>query len=240
MMFSKFFSSPEVSSNIVCAYSFSTKEEGSVGVIRLVKNPNQIDKDTARTILVESFIGEYQKYLAPHEIGTELTSWREGNNSVRQYYENYFDTEFKEFSHGAIDYWVEATINGKLVGWATFQRERSNPNAIYMNLLVVHPEYQGRAVGSNLVYAPSNLRLMPDLSAIHLLLRKKNEGGRVFYSKLGFTVDPHYHRGENFVDLNLLEALTWRRPSLQNAVDIHQENDTYCGFAPGFLLNKSF
>ena len=85
-----------------------------------------------------------------------------------------------------------------------------------MNLLVVHPEYQGQSIGSNLVISLIRLGITPDLATIHLLLRRKNNGGRIFYSKLGFSPDPSYARADNFVDLNLLEALTWKKPALQD------------------------
>lgn len=67
------------------------------------------------------------------------------------------------------------------------------------------------------------MELMPELSSIHLLLRKKNEGGRTFYSKLGFCSDPAYKREENFVGLELLEALTWNNPKLEHVNDDHTE-----------------
>ena len=215
--------------NVNKIYHFPIKGHDAVGVIRLIKDPNHIDKEAARSVLVESFISEYEKYLLPHEISACLTSWRDGEKSVRKYYEDYFQTEFNDFCHEEVHYWIQATINGKLVGWATFQREKTNENEAYMNLLVVHPAYQNRGVGGQLVKSLVSLHVIPDLNAIHLLLRKKNQGGRIFYSKLGFTSDPHYKRADNFVNLNLLEGLTWNNPSLRNA---------YCGFKPGFLLGK--
>lgn len=238
----------------------SSTNNNSAAKIELVHDPKSIDKEAAKSILVESFIGEYKKYLSPNEISHDLTSWHDGEKSVKKYYENYFETEFKEFSNGQLDYWVQATIKDKLVGWATFQREKSNPNAIYMNLLIVDPEHQRKGIGEQLVKALLNLCIIPNLSEIHLLLRKKNRGGREFYSKLGFYSDPEYKREDNFVDMNLLEGLTWKNPSLQNkdtfgkpepkdggkstlfAVTGQEQKkyDTYCGFKPGFLLGKTF
>ncbi len=265
-MFSKSPANLSAQCNVKKPYHFPIKGQDSVGVIELVKNPSHIDTEAARSVLVESFIGEYEKYLSPNDIRSDLISWRDGEQSVRKYYENYFETELGEFSRGDLHYWVQATIDGKLVGWATFQREKSDQNAVYMNLLVVHPTYQGRGIGEQLVKALVNLNEIPNLNAIHLLLRKKNQGGRIFYSKLGFTSDPEYQRDDNFVDLNLLEGLTWKNPSLQNkhsvlSSDAHfrgmgkstlfkiiaplveeqnKQSDTYCGFKPGFLLGKRF
>jgi GNAT superfamily N-acetyltransferase len=75
-----------------------------------------------------------------------LVSWRDGERSVEKYYENYFKTELEEFCRGDLHYWMQATVDEKLVGWATFQREKLNPNEVYMNLLVVHPEYQKKGM----------------------------------------------------------------------------------------------
>ena len=247
-------------------YCFPIKGQNSIGEIKRIENPGHIDQEAARTVLVESFIGEYEKYLSPHEISDNLTSWRDGDHCVQKYYEDYFKTELAEFSQGSLDYWIQATIDEKLVGWATFQREKSDQNAVYMNLLVVHPEYQNRGIGGQLVKSLANLNEIPDLNAIHLLLRKKNQGGRIFYSKLGFNSDPEYQRDDNFVDLNLLEGWTWKNPSLQhkdtacpnvpsyknsrnstlfktvNPVieEPNEQYDTYCGFKPGFLIGKRF
>src|SRR5579883_410476 len=196
-------------------YSFPVKRSDSFGVIELINDWNKIDQTASRSILVESFIGEYEKYLSPNEISNGLISWREGSASVKEYYENYFQTELEDFSHGNLHYWVQAKIEGKLVGWATFQREKSDVNAVYMNLLVVHPEFQKMGIGEQLVKSLVNLNEIPDLNAIHLLLRKKNRGGRIFYSKLGFYSDPEYQRNDNFVKIDLLEGLTWKNPSLQ-------------------------
>ncbi len=209
--------------------------------IELVKMPKDIDKEVAKTILIEGFIGEYAKYLSPHEISADLTSWRSDDKildqgddkSVEKYYATYFKTELADFSRGDLQYWVQATIGEKLVGWATFQNEKVQPHEVYMNLLVVHPDYQKRGIGEQLVNALRKLQAIPDLSAIHLLIRKKNQGARVFYSKLGFVSDLSYQRPDNFVNLDLLEGMTWKNPELE----AHYQ--TYCGFKPGFLLGKA-
>lgn len=240
------------------AHRFPIKGQDSLGEIALVKNPDLIDKESAKSILVRSFIAEYKNYLVPDEIDAALISWRGGDKSVTKYYEDYFDEELKEFSHGKLDYWIQATIDGKLVGWATFQREKLDQNAVYMNLLVVDPKYQQMGIGEQLVKALMKLQEIPDLSAIHLLLRKKNRGGMRFYKKLGFISDPEYKR-ENFVDVNLLSGLTWRNPSLQNKNIVHangnplakptlfnetidsakeqkKQHDIYCGLKPGVFI----
>lgn len=194
----------------------------SHAVTKLVKKPDDIDQDAAKSILVESFIGEYSKYLLPEEIDSSLVSWRSGEHSVQKYYENYFASEFKEFSEGHLHYWVEARVNGKLAGFATFEHEHAEENAVYMNLLVVLPEYQGKGIGKQLVMSLLDQKIIPELSAIHLLLRQKNQGGRIFYSKLGFYEDPSYQRPDNYVDMNLLEALTWKNPALENKEIVRQ------------------
>jgi ribosomal protein S18 acetylase RimI-like enzyme len=244
---------------------FFIEGRDSVGIIERVINPCAIDKKAASSILVESFINEYKKYLLPNEISEDLVSWHKGDKSVQKYYENYFDTELNDFIRGDIHYWIQATLDGKLVGWATFQREKLNKNAVYMNLLVVHPNYQKMGIGNQLVQSLINLSAIPNLASIHILLRKKNKGGRIFYNKLGFASDTKYQREDNFINRNLLEAFTWKKPSPNLRIQapanppaagtnkstlftalspISEEpniqQDDYCGFERGFLANKRF
>lgn len=196
-------------------YTFSIQgQENLLGLIELVASPDEIDQEGSKTILVESFLNEYQKaYLniSPSDIDASLSSWRGDNNSVQNYYEDFFATEFTDFVSAKIDYWVQAKINGKLAGWATFKREKSAVNALYMNLLIVSPEYQSKGIGRQLVFSCLNLPEFNRVDAIHLLLRKKSQGGRTFYKKLGFFADPNYQRAENYVDMELLEGWTWNK-----------------------------
>lgn len=217
-MFSKLAPAPTTHHKVV--HTFLPSKAGNTPVvIERIENPNNIDQVATMSVLVESFIGEYKKYLSPQDIRSDLTSWREGEHSVEKYYEEYFYREFKEIFDSKADhknYWIQASINGKVVGWATFLEEKSEPKAVYMNLLVVHPDYQGRNIGEQLVKSLINLQIIPDVSAIHLLLRKKNQGGRIFYTKIGFYSDPGYQRDDNFVNSDLLEGLSWKNPALEN------------------------
>ena len=206
----------KIQGDIKKPYHFLIKGSDLVGVIKLVKNAKQINQEASRSILVESFIGEYEKYLSPQEIDDNLTSWRDGDKSVQKYYEDYFVTELDDFSHGNLHYWVEAYIDGALVGWVTFQREKSEKNAVYMNLLIVHPAHQKKGIGEQLVKSLITLQEIPNLSAIHLLLIRKNLGGKIFYPKIGFSKNPKYNREDNFVNIKLLEGWTWRNPLLQH------------------------
>lgn len=192
-------------------YAFSLRE-GSIGIMQSIKSPEHINQEESKTVLINSFIGEYKKYLSPSDIKRSLQTW----DDVRAYYDKYFHDEFRDFSEGRLHYWIQVSVDGKIAGWATFEREPKNPKEVYMNLLVVDPKYQQKGIGGQLVNALINLDEISDLNAVHLLLRKKNQGGRIFYSKLGFNADPEYQRADNFVDLNLLEGWTWKNPALQH------------------------
>ncbi|MDB6096264.1 MAG: hypothetical protein JWM09_542 [Francisellaceae bacterium] len=177
--------------------------------LSFIRNSDEIDKKSAKTILINSFITEYRQYLKPKEIDPNLHIWLGLNNknSVENYYSNYFDSEFHEFEKGNL-YWVEAKINKKLIGWATFEKNLIPTNSIYMNLLVVDPIHQKKGIGKALVYSVKKLKFLPTIKHINLLLRKKNKGGRIFYTKLGFKLDPNFKR-DNFVDISLLEGWTF-------------------------------
>ena len=177
--------------------------------LETISNPNHLQQHEASSVLINGFISEFQKYLIPKDIDPVLTSWWDGKNSVANYYQKCFETEFNDFLAGKIDYWIEARVAGKLAGWATFQQEKNQPKAYYMNILVVDPRYQKMSIGTNLVMSLLHLNIVPDLKTIHLLLRVKNHGGRIFYTKLGFASDPKYRREDVYVPMELLEPLTW-------------------------------
>lgn len=217
------------------SYRFKMKGRNNDCEIELVINPSHIDRNQARTTIVESFTVEYQKQLKPHQISSHLTSWRTGNQSVQKYYKNYFATELEDLYYGDIHYWLQAKVAGVVVGVATFMREKKDQKAVYMNLLAVHPNFQGAGIGEHLVNGLMYLGVIPDLHAIHILIRKLNEGGKIFYKKLGFYSDPDYRRDNNFVDLELLEGMTWKNPVILN-----QQNENYCGFQSKFLIGKRF
>lgn len=199
-------------------HEFTLKNSSDRGVIKLIGSAGEIEQDACRSILVDSFIGEYSQYLKPQDISKELTLWRGGDHSVQQYYETYFAVEFDKYTAKKFEFWVCAYIDNQLVGWATFDREHDDRNAVYMDLLIVDPAHQRKGIGEQLVKSLLNLGAIPELSAVHLLLRKKNEGGRKFYQKIGFFDDPDYQRADNFVDLNLLVPLTWKNPALRDTV----------------------
>lgn len=189
------------------SYEFILRD-GRKATIQLITDSSQIDKNAARTLLSMSFITEYQKYLKPNEIDAKLNYWfiQDGGNSVEQYYFDYFASVLVEFEHGK-SFWLEAKINNKLVGWATYDKYPAVPDAHYMDLLIVDPAFQKLGIGTELVYAITKLDSFPAVKSINLLLRKKNNGGRVFYSRLGFKSNPNFTT-DNFVDISLLEGWT--------------------------------
>lgn len=189
------------------SYEFNARD-GRKTKIEVVTNSGDLDQNSARRILIESFISEYKKYLQPCDVDKKLKCWfvSEGQDSVEQYYSDYFDHELSDFENNNL-YWIEARIDNNLVGWATFEKKKSLANSCYMNLLIVDPVIAHSGVGSELVRAAYKLPLMKNIKSINLLLRKANEGGKVFYSKLGFKATPSFTR-DNFVDNSLLEGWT--------------------------------
>ncbi len=198
---------------IVPSITFGASEfltrDGRKGILEIIHNAGEIDQQASREILINSFISEYKQYLQPQDVDSNLQFWfsQDGQPSVEKYYSDYFETEFSEFQKGHL-FWVQAKVNDKLAGWATFEKEKRQPDALYMNLLIVSPLFQKIGLGGKLVHSLKKMEVLPETKAINLLLRKKNQGGQIFYSKLGFQYNSSYQRDENFVDTRLLEGWT--------------------------------
>lgn len=171
--------------------------------ISIAKSVQDIDLDKAQDILVRSFMNAYENVPL-----VELSPQFQSIGDVRRFYENYFEEEVEHFKKGHL-YWVQAFLNGKLAGWATFELEPLEENAAYMNLLIVAPEYQKMGLGRHLTFSICSEELFPNVQAINLLIRKVNSEGYKFYYRLGF-FDYDYKR-DNFVDTSLLTGLRWER-----------------------------
>ncbi len=172
--------------------------------LHVVTSPSEVDCKRSKEILVKSFMDGYEDV----PLG-ELNPLFRSTGDVRRFYEAYFDSEFSHFKDGHL-IWVQAFVDGTLAGWATFELEKSEENAVYMNLLTVDPEYQRLGLGSKLTFSICSDELYPNTSAINLLVRKINEDGYKFYYKIGF-FDHEYRRDDNFVDTALLLGLRWEK-----------------------------
>ena len=171
--------------------------------IAVARTPGQIAIQEGKKILVESFMTVYEDVPL-----ADLDPDFKSTGDVRRFYQNYFESEFAHFQHGSL-IWVQAFIEDKLVGWATFELEENNH--AYMNLLAIDPAYQKRGIGKHLVFSICSEELFPDTEAINVLLRKVNLQARGFYERLGFLDAPGYQGKENFVDNNLLVPIQWSK-----------------------------
>ena len=167
--------------------------------IKVAHSIADIDQPQGKTILVRSFMTEYEDVPL-----TQLSPDFHSTGDVRRFYENYFESKLECYKNGEL-IWVQAFEGNQLLGWATFELE---PGAAYMNLLAVDPYTQRKGVGKALTFAILSKELHPELNEIRLLLRNVNEGGRMFYERIGFR-DFVYERDDNFVDMNLLTGLKW-------------------------------
>jgi ribosomal protein S18 acetylase RimI-like enzyme len=170
--------------------------------IQRVFSAEEIDLPQAKKILVQAFMSAYEEVPL-----TELNPEFKCIADVRRFYEHYFESELGHFKAGEL-IWLQAFEGQKLVGWATFELEKGEDHAIYMNLLAVDPAHQGKGVGKQLTFSIRREDLLPHIREIRLLLRNVNEKGRQFYEKIGFS-DFHYKRNDNFVDMSLLTGLRW-------------------------------
>lgn len=181
---------------------FKDKNNNEIRII-VAKSLSDIDPDKSRDVLVRSFMDAYEDVPL-----IELNPDFKSTGDVRRFYENYFQEELEHFKQGHM-FWVQAFLNDKLVGWSTFELEPLEPNAAYMDLLIVTPEYQGIGIGRYLTFSICSEDLFPNVQAINLLVRKVNAEGFKFYHRLGF-FEFDYQR-DNFVDTSLLTGLRWEK-----------------------------
>lgn len=171
--------------------------------IAVARTPAEIAVDEGKRILISSFMEAYEDVPL-----IELNPNFRSTGDVRRFYQNYFESEFAHFKNGSL-IWVQAFIEEKLIGWATFMLEENNH--AYMNLLVVDPLYQNRGIGKHLVFSICSEELFPHIEAINVLLRKVNLQGLHFYEHIGFRDAPDYVSKDNFVDNCLLVPIRWKK-----------------------------
>ncbi len=176
-------------------------QEGREIRIVTARSIDAIDLTQGKDVLVRGFMLGYEDVPL-----TDLNPAFRSIGDVRRFYEDYFDSELEHYKHGEL-IWIQAFEGDRLLGWATFQEE--DRDALYMNLLVVAPEGQGRGVGKQLTFSILSPDLYPETKEIRLLVRKVNESGRQFYENIGFSPFD-YNRPDNFVDLSLLTGLRWQ------------------------------
>lgn len=177
--------------------------------IHVVSSWSDVDCKRSQEILVKSFMDGYKDVPL-----VDLNPLFRSIGDVQRFYEAYFDSEFGHFKEGHL-IWTEAYVNDTLAGWATFEQEKHEQDAAYMNLLTVDPQYQRMGLGRYLTFSICSDELYPNTQAINLLVRKVNENGYKFYYKIGF-FDYDYTREDNFVDTSLLLGLRWQRHLVRN------------------------
>jgi ribosomal protein S18 acetylase RimI-like enzyme len=178
-------------------------KDGRLIRIAVVRSIEDINFKEGQDLLVRSFMHAYED--VPLE---ELNKNFRSTGDVRRFYQGYFKEELSHFEHGDL-YWTQAFIEDNLVGFATFELEPGESDASYMNLLAVHPDFQGVGIGKALTFSICSRELFPNVNIIRLLIRKINIEGERFYKKIGFT-ECNYTR-DNFVDPALLTGLSWEK-----------------------------
>ena len=67
------------------------------------------------------------------------------------------------------------------------QLEKQSVGSWYINALAVHPEYQGRGIGSRLLQTAEELGLAHNVTTISIQVYSQNTGAVRLYQRLGFT-----------------------------------------------------
>ncbi len=170
--------------------------------LSVANSVDSIDVEQGKDVLVRAFMTGYEDVPL-----VELNPDFKSIGDVRRFYERYFDSELEHYKLGEL-IWIQAFEGDRLVGWATFEMETDQKDAIYMNLLAVDPNAQRRGVGKHLTFSLLSPEFYPHLREIRLLVRRVNQQGRKFYEKIGFS-EFDYDRQDNFVDPALLTGLRW-------------------------------
>lgn len=145
-----------------------------------------LEKD--REVFVSAFSNNYQD-VPIQNLNPEFKT----QGDVDKWLNDYFDEEEKLLRAEQIFY-VRAYQDGKLIGWASFEKGKAKDSAAYVRHMAISPDYQRKGIGKQLLFSIKNDNdLLPNTQRIYLITRRLNTRAISFYEKHGFR-ESHYMR----------------------------------------------
>lgn len=127
------------------------------------------DVDPIKRVLSETWIDTYADHLSRSTIEHVTTNWH--------------DPELLSLQiEKPGDYFAVAKDGGRIIGLVTVIVVRQNE--LYLSRLYVHPQYQRRGIGSNLLNAA--IACYPDATVIRLEVEQQNTKGHSYWRKQRF------------------------------------------------------
>lgn len=142
----------------------------------------------ARRLVIYSFLGNYRDIPL-----AELDPSFSTVGNVMDWFGRGFDREEDALLEDK-NKCIQAFQNKRVIGFACFQKEPLEDKAVYVRLLAIHPDFQGKGIGKLLLFSvKTDKDLYPDTQALFLITRFKNEKAIGFYKKQGFIQSSYIH-----------------------------------------------
>ncbi len=190
---------------------FKTKSGETVRLVIQDPNKELAFAKEARELCGDSFVKTYAKYNVKAE-----TLGFENASEMDQFYRSKGFDEDLEFFKAGKSKWVHAIAHkksdlsdsGELIGWATFWPDGNAADTVYVNTLVVSPDYQKQGVGKKLLFSVREDKdLLPETKHLFLDVRRNNKNAVEFYKKNEFS-ETKYSYGDHKPNKHLL-TLKW-------------------------------
>ena len=136
-------------------------------------------------LFIDSFLSNYK------ELG--LTAKDLETDNIEQVLEDYWAEEFASLQDNNVT-WIVAKLQDEIIGYASFDRKES-PEDVVLQLLCVSPGFQGRGIGSTLVYSIAEAER--DTQKLSLVTRRANTSAIAFYKHLGFVESESINKKAN-------------------------------------------
>ncbi|MCX6989736.1 MAG: GNAT family N-acetyltransferase [Chlamydiae bacterium] len=136
-------------------------------------------------LFLDSFLSNYK------ELG--LTAKDLGTDNIEQVLEGYWAEELASLQDGHVT-WIVAKLEDEIIGYASFDRKDA-PEDVVLQLLCVSPGFQGRGIGSNLVYSITWAER--GIQKLSLVTRQANTSAIAFYKYLGFVESDSINKKAN-------------------------------------------